>query len=379
MITNLQLIRAFAALGVVFYHTGYVIPGHTHTELQGVAIFFALSGFLMAYLAQTAESAKDFFARRVVRIVPFYWLITIFSVLWFNYGMGNPPYQWPLIWEWICHDQKQLLIWLSSQHGLGNGALLTQLGKSLLFIPYQNASGDFHPLLGVGWTLNLEMFFYLIFSVSLLCGRKIAPLLAVAIIVGVKIIDSQMGGSNRIIHFYAHEYTWNFVYGIFAYYVWVLLPSVVAKLKWCIVPLVVAFGVFFVWVNFAPHDIRLLVNEYIPVRWAFMLMPVLVVFAGLLLHTVGARATSRLAILLGDASYAIYLTHTVVIGTLYPVGERWEWLSASRSASGVMIAMALSTIIGVLSYLYVEKPLLRIVREWVHRARRAPESTAIPA
>lgn len=379
MITNLQLIRAFAALGVVFYHTAFVIPGHAHTELQGVAIFFALSGFLMAYLAQTASSARGFFERRVVRIVPLYWLVTIFSVLWFNYGLGNPPYQWPLLWQWLWHDPKQLGVWLGTQHGLGNIDLWPLLIKSLLFIPYQNAAGDFHPLLGVGWTLNLEMFFYLVFSASLVLGRKFAPIVAAALILGVKIIDEKMGGTNPIIHFYAHEYTWNFVYGILSYYAWRIIPSFIVKLKPVVILLAFAFSLFFVWINFAPHETSLMVAEYIPVRWAFMLMPVLVVFMGVTLHAAGARASSRIAILLGDASYAIYLSHTIVIGTLYPVGERWAWMSASKSVPAVLVAMVLSTLLGILIYLYVERPVLKLVKAAISSRKNDAEPAAMPA
>ncbi|MGO4412506.1 acyltransferase family protein [Cupriavidus sp. KB_39] len=374
MITNLQLVRALAALAVVFYHTGYVVPGHTHTELQGVAIFFALSGFLMAYLSQTAPSARDFFDRRVVRIVPLYWVVTVFSVLWFNYGLGNPVYQWPLLWQWAIHDQRQLFVWLTSPHGLNDFDLWARLFKSLFFVPYKNDAGDFQPLLGVGWTLNLEMFFYFVFSIALMFGRKSAPIVAATLILAVKVIDDKMGGTNPIIHFYAHDYTWNFVYGIASFYVWRLLPSVIGRLRLGVLLGALVFTAFFVWVNFATHETRLLVNEFIPVRWAFIFMPVVVVFSALILHSAGARVSSRLAILLGDASYAIYLSHTIVIGTLYPVGQRWAWMNASKSVIGVTVAMMLSTILGVLVYLYVEKPLLNWIRE--RRRRRKEEADA---
>jgi peptidoglycan/LPS O-acetylase OafA/YrhL len=39
MITNLQLLRGLAALGVAIYHTNIRVNG-VHSELMGVAIFF---------------------------------------------------------------------------------------------------------------------------------------------------------------------------------------------------------------------------------------------------------------------------------------------------------------------------------------------------
>src|SRR5260370_32759811 len=38
---------------------------------------------------------------------------------------------------------------------------------SYLFLPTRNIDGGFFPLLGVGWTLNFEMLFYLLFAVAL--------------------------------------------------------------------------------------------------------------------------------------------------------------------------------------------------------------------
>jgi peptidoglycan/LPS O-acetylase OafA/YrhL len=39
--------------------------------------------------------------------------------------------------------------------------------KSYFFIPYEKSSGKIEPLLGVGWTLVFEMFFYIVFTIAL--------------------------------------------------------------------------------------------------------------------------------------------------------------------------------------------------------------------
>ena len=79
MISNLQLLRAFCALAVVYYHTGNTLFG-IHSELGGVAIFFCISGFIMAYIPQ--RSAREFFTDRVVRIAPVYWFATLAFFFW---------------------------------------------------------------------------------------------------------------------------------------------------------------------------------------------------------------------------------------------------------------------------------------------------------
>src|SRR5690606_10387646 len=57
-----------------------------------------------------------------------------------------------------------------------------QLWMSLLFIPYFNEAGEVAPLVVVGWTLNMEMFFYAVFAVGLALR---APVAVTAVILGL--------------------------------------------------------------------------------------------------------------------------------------------------------------------------------------------------
>jgi peptidoglycan/LPS O-acetylase OafA/YrhL len=55
----------------------------------------------------------------------------------------------------------------------GGSIDLHHLLGSLFFVPQAVVPGDYmRPLLGVGWTLNYEMFFYVIFAIALMCGKK---------------------------------------------------------------------------------------------------------------------------------------------------------------------------------------------------------------
>ena len=70
----MQLLRGIAALGVVFYHTDFRLAGGYHTDFFGVTTFFIISGFIMCYI--THADAAHFLERRIIRIVPLYWLLT---------------------------------------------------------------------------------------------------------------------------------------------------------------------------------------------------------------------------------------------------------------------------------------------------------------
>jgi exopolysaccharide production protein ExoZ len=94
MISNLQFLRAVAAIAVVFYHTRYQLHG-VSTSFQGVALFFVISGFIMTYI--TREDTKNFYAKRLIRIIPLYWLSTFLFIILTNLGITNPASLYPLI------------------------------------------------------------------------------------------------------------------------------------------------------------------------------------------------------------------------------------------------------------------------------------------
>src|SRR5689334_9557040 len=90
-IDNIQVLRAVAALMVVVYHCGVeveTIAGSaglqpssiTGALARGVPLFFVISGFIMVVTTagrfEAPGASIDFLRRRVVRIVPLYWIVT---------------------------------------------------------------------------------------------------------------------------------------------------------------------------------------------------------------------------------------------------------------------------------------------------------------
>jgi len=149
MIANIQILRALAATAVAFYHTGYRVPGFLHTDFLGVAVFFVISGFIMSHIAR--ESAGAFMMHRIGRIVPLYWLATFLYV-------------------------TVILIGTSSKT-----ATAVSLAEDLLFIPrFSEGATPIEPALSVGWTLNLEMFFYVMFALALAINMRLAPIIVAA-------------------------------------------------------------------------------------------------------------------------------------------------------------------------------------------------------
>src|SRR5258708_1276347 len=196
-IFNLQILRGLAALGVVCYHTDFRLPGDRHTEFFGVSTFFVISGFIMCFITRDAESgdahAGSFLTKRAIRIVPLYWLCTMALIVLFN----HPPitHHFDPLWTWIITNTPPLL-------------------RSLFFVP-----SDQTPMLGVGWTLNLEVYFYVVFAAALTISRTLAPLIAAAVVYAV-IKANGFGVENSLIKCYAHSYIHYFLHGITLFSVW---------------------------------------------------------------------------------------------------------------------------------------------------------------
>ncbi len=107
----------------------------------GVDIFFVISGFIMWYISQNREPKPlDFLIHRIIRVAPPYWLATLTLALFATLK----PNLFPLDDPTIDH-----------------------VVMSLAFVPYgMDVYG--RPIISQGWTLNYEMFFYIVFAAMLL-------------------------------------------------------------------------------------------------------------------------------------------------------------------------------------------------------------------
>ena len=335
MISNLQVLRGLAALGVVFYNTAFTFNGGVHTEFQGVSVFFVISGFIMTYI--TREDSSHFLVQRLIRIVPLYWLCTLPFVAMRFKGSGR---------AWA------------------DGSIVN-IAKSFFFIPYQDVNGDLLPLLGVGWTLNLEMFFYVLFALSLLVSRRWAPALVCAALISAKIVPSRLGCSAPLCEFYGHDYTSFLIAGVLSYYVWKALEPHVLGRGWIVVPLAaVSVVIFLLWNADPPFAAAMRRLFPFPVHY---LMPPLLVMSALLLHSAQLRSRLRLALLMGDASYALYLTHTIVmeiyvVGRNRLVGDQVALLDPSESLFAAGAMLVLCSVVAIAVHLRIELPMLRWLR-----------------
>jgi exopolysaccharide production protein ExoZ len=150
---GIQALRCFAALMVVVTHATDIWADHIGilprpttwgNGIAGVDIFFVISGFVMMTssggLRDKESAPRAFLWRRLSRIVPLYWLLTSVKLLTIEIKPSLAVHVPPTLWN-IC--------------------------ASYLFLPSYAASGEIRPILPVGWTLNFEMLFYVLFAAAL--------------------------------------------------------------------------------------------------------------------------------------------------------------------------------------------------------------------
>ena len=145
-IWSIQYLRALAALGVIVFHSLSDTGDDFKFGAIGIHLFFVISGFLMwSTTCRNDVDVRRFALSRVKRIVPIYWIATFLTVL-LNARFPGYLYQ-------ASGDPTHVI-------------------TSLLFIPHSGVEGGIYPVLYQGWTLQYEMFFYVIFAFSLLFGMQ---------------------------------------------------------------------------------------------------------------------------------------------------------------------------------------------------------------
>lgn len=334
---SLQWLRAIGALAVVYFHaaiqvshfnsdTGIPVVGET-----GVDIFFVLSGFIMWITTRNSDiRTLEFIKKRIIRIVPLYWFLTIIvSAI-------------ALVIPHLLKSTK-----FNSEHLLA----------SLTFVPWPNPAGTpgtdqyLSPVIVPGWTLNMEMAFYVLFSLCLPFGRRwrVAGLsLLIVALYGVGLWGSKSGS---ITAFYGTTVIFEFLMGVLLGAC--LIPFLRLSPPWAWGLLALAI-IILIWVEAIAPNLTRAVKFGLPALFA--------IAAAVNLERLSAVPDFPAMVKLGDASYSIYLSHIFVLAGLRITVNLLGLELVFWSGIGfVIIALAASAILGIVIHEYLERPMSRIV------------------
>lgn len=328
---TVQLLRGVACLLVVAYHAidswgSRALPRRAADSLwpngaAGVDLFFVISGFVMATstagLAGRREAAV-FIVRRLRRVVPLYWSLTSAKLAVLVAFGATLPGWWPIL-------------------------------SSFLFIPSRDSAGVVRPVLGVGWTLQFEMLFYGLVALTLWVRR---PGSRVLLSVLLPLLASlALAGGLRRPDWPAPTVLANGLVLEFCLGVWVAGRSRRGRLL-SHYPAMGAIAL----------GLLLLLTLPPPGAWRFALWggPAALILTGAvsLERAWGARLPANL-LAIGEASYAIYLSHPFVVPVLSHVfADRLQ--PAIALPLLVCASLVAATIAGVAVHRWLDRPLQRL-------------------
>jgi peptidoglycan/LPS O-acetylase OafA/YrhL len=263
------------------------------------------------------------------------------------------------------------LYWLATSLYLLIAAALPALGKSYapatiaasyLFIPWPQADGTWQPIVGQGWTLNYEMLFYVLFAAAILQRARLA-VAAVATVLGLGIIAGFfLPPEWRMLHFWSDPIVAEFALGMAVGLLQRSGVTLRAATRLVLVAIAVgalavtAFGPFADFPSWAR-----------PIVWG---LPAMLIVAACALRPEptrpGLSLAGRIAIALGNASYAIYLFHSFPVRGLL-AAALWlhlDALVAGAAASWLFVLLAvLGSIALALAIHYAfERPVTALLR-----------------
>ena len=357
---SIQALRALAAVMVVFHHAQND-AGRTAAEIgapferffalpwaAGVDLFFVVSGFVMVFSSEkmfaAPGGAAQFVGRRITRIAPLYWLATLVFLFAALRGAAAGKQLAPSIAEILA---------------------------SFAFLPFpRGIDGAPRPIHSLGWTLEYEMFFYLVFACFLWLPRARAVAGVAAFLGALVLAHVAFQPQNVALAYWSDPIVLEFALGMgiaLAHRGGVRLSNIAA--------LALAAPALAILVHDPMHSAAEAFDALDPngfLRLFSWGAPMAALFAAIVLRGKAPRATPamRIAAAVGDASYALYLFHPLAIIVL-----RKLWLAGHFERFGfwpLVIAATLASIALALAiYRWVEKPLTAVAQAWL--VRRTPE------
>jgi len=336
-IENIQAMRGIAVLSVAIYHiwifenlfwnTDKVLPKIFSLGHIGVDLFFVISGFVIVSVTRGLfsqyASIKTFIFKRITRIFPLYWFYTI------------------------------LLLAAYCIIGTDFGKLAANY-RSFLLLPQSKL-----PVLDIGWSLIHEMHFYFIFALLMFLNEK--HLIKVLILWAVLVTAGN-------IFFESFALGWNLYY-----------------LKLSIDPLTIEFilGCIVAKLTYNNHKINpeiIFISGLILLticgtiysnidynRWARTLLfgfPfAMIIYGSVTMEKSKSIVFPSLLRKVGDASYSIYLSHTIII---MAVGRIWRLNNFDGFVDNIIFSIIMLILIvgfGFFSYRFVERPILVFFRK----------------
>lgn len=339
-LNSLDSLRGIAALATLLFHlvtfaqlnapAGFRFIGSYFG--QGVPLFYCLSGFVLAYgyskkLEEGSGNVIDFYLKRFFRIAPLFYFVLI---CW--RGAGH------FLWSW------------------SESATVLFLNFTFLFglVPT-----EYESLVMAGWSIGIEMLFYLLFPVIIILmrGIKKSLIIFIASLIMSSIIYrvySEMG-----LHSYAYMNAITqapfFIAGILTFRLWEFKGFEKSKYAWLL--LLLALILVFVLTTSSKFTALLDSEKFLGSGrniWAIIFCLIIYSYCNIKIPFL----SSGPMVWIGQRSYSIYLLHPIILIAM--VKNNLINLLNSHEVNdgffyGAIIALAATLLASSITFTYIEK------------------------
>ncbi len=347
---SVQALRGLAAVLVVLFHAAAIWREHAglgptafsgpwDQGYAGVDLFFVISGFIMVWVAGDRSAGPVTVARfafdRVTRIYPLWWIFCAIMAAYFLVTYSQP----------------------AAPNVTDQSGAWRYFATSMALWPQADM-----PVLQVGWTLVFEMAFYAVFAALLFLPQKIRPFMlglwALGLLLKLAISGPGPNMPGSWWEVLSHPLVLEFLLGASVAY---------ACLKWRdegwakFLGIAGALG-FLVWL-FLGLEVS---DPHFPAARVLVFgVPAALLLAGWIKAEEGGLSVPNSLIRLGDASYALYLSHFVALLVMKRLLAVPGWLDTPTALSMALFILAgtvLSLCVGDLAHRMLERPLLKASR-----------------
>ena len=368
---NLNGLRAIGAFTVLFSHFCFLkimwgfqarqwfpIPGKV-----GVALFFALSGFLITSLLfreldkTSTIRLKDFYIRRILRIWPLYYLIVLLGLLVFN---RIPVLKIPVLSDRMIQDMN----WVN-------------LLNVLLIIP--NFTHFYIPYTDQRWSIIVEELFYFIQPMLVRTFRN--KYVLICCFCAIVFSSEGFAGLIRLFHLDRHvsPNVTGAILGQLGYLGCIAVGCIFSALykkretfckkylfsRWTQIAIVVLLLVCF-YISYVQKN-----ELYFDLRWYSFLFAIVVLNAALNPATI-YRLEHPVLNYLGKISYGIYMYHMFCLGIAFVIARALTSNPWIQNPIYFVLSIGLTIGVSALSFKYLEAFFLGLKKHPI--ARSQPQS-----
>lgn len=325
-----------AAGAVALYHAHWTLdlyfPPSSATEQYlysfgkvGVHVFFVISGFIM-YLTIANRGDRyntgEFLKRRFVRIYPVYWIIAM-MFLALHYLTGR------------------------------NTLSLVEILGSLLLLPADSAK-----IIGPGWTLSYELYFYILLAVAMLAGLRRGVLVLSGLLFTLAAIGAIVRPADLTLSVLTNPLLLEFLAGVWIGWLTIgaprrSLPAGRAS-GWTLIALSVLLYAAGIAYGF----------DRVPSVAIWGVPSALLVLGAIVVERSGrgVPAWAKPFVRLGDSSYSLYLIHLLVIDLII-LTFRAMTPAPPPTVPSVLFLTAVAVAVAHQFYLRIESPLTRALNK----------------